>query len=191
MAPFVLPQPMTVEHLVVGDPDSTGAAPSGDELPETLASKAGRLDRLRQAKALLEAAERARRFAERVAASAAAAHAKGKPPWTLKPRARDEAPNPKATANVTDPDSRLLHTRCGRVQGYNAQAATTLEQVIAIVAAELATCRAAGPTLASCASCSRSVQTTKSHACWLPAEGVCRAASRIRSRSSGAIARSP
>src|SRR6266498_804426 len=109
----------------------------GDELPEAMASKAGRLARLRQAKAQLEAeaAERARRFAERVAASAAAAAAKGKPPPTLKPRARDEAPNPKATANVTDPDSRLLHTRKGRVQGYNAQAVTTCEQVI--VAAEL------------------------------------------------------
>jgi Transposase DDE domain len=77
----------------------------------------------------------ARRFAQRAAASAAAAAAKGKPPRTLKPRARDEAPNPKATANVTDPDSRLLHTRKGRVQGYNAEAVTTLEQVI--VAAEL------------------------------------------------------
>jgi hypothetical protein len=56
----------------------------GDELPEPLASKAGRLTRLRQAKARLEAeaAERARRFAERVAASAAAAAAKGKPPPT-------------------------------------------------------------------------------------------------------------
>jgi transposase len=109
----------------------------GDELPEVLASKAGRLARLRQAKARLEAeaAERARRFAERVAAATAAAAAKGKPPPTLKPRARDEAPNPKATANTTDPDSRLLHTRRGRVQGYNAQAVTTLEQVI--VAAEL------------------------------------------------------
>ncbi len=109
----------------------------GDELPQALASKAGRLARLRQAKARLEAeaAERARRFAERAAASTAAAQAKGKPPPTLKPRARDEAPNPKATANVTDPESRLLHTRRGRVQGYNAQAVTTLEQVI--VAAEL------------------------------------------------------
>jgi hypothetical protein len=51
------------------------------------------------------------------------------------PERGDQAPNPKATANVTDPDSRLLHTRKDRVQGYNAQAATTLEQVI--VAAEL------------------------------------------------------
>ncbi len=36
---------------------------------------------------------------------------------------------------MTDPDSRLLHTRRGRVQGYNDQAVTTCEQVI--VAAEL------------------------------------------------------
>src|SRR6266542_2880358 len=41
----------------------------------------------------------------------------------------------EATANVTDPDSRLLHTRNATVQDYNAQAVTTLEQVI--VAAEL------------------------------------------------------
>jgi transposase len=109
----------------------------GDELPQALASKTSRLARLRQAKAQLEteAAERARRFAQRAAASTAVAAAKGKPPPTLKPRARDEAPNPKATANVTEPDSRLRHTRRRRVQGYNAQAVTTCEQVI--VAAEL------------------------------------------------------
>jgi len=67
---------------------------------------------------------------------AAAARAKGKQPRAhIRPRRRDEAPNPKATANVTDPDSRFMHTRRGSVQGYNAQAVTTLEQVI--VAAEL------------------------------------------------------
>jgi transposase len=110
----------------------------GDELPEALASKAGRLERLRQAKALLEAdaAERERRYQQRVAELAAAARAKGKQPRAhIKPRRRDEAPNPKATANVTDPSSRFMHTRRGSVQGYNAQAVTTLDQVI--VAAEL------------------------------------------------------
>jgi hypothetical protein len=110
----------------------------GDELPEPLASKAGRLARLRQAKALLEAeaAERQRRYQQRVAELAAAAQARGKQPRAhIKPRRRDEAPDPKATANVTDPDSRFMHTRRGSVQGYNAQAVTTLEQVI--VAAEL------------------------------------------------------
>jgi transposase len=106
----------------------------GDELPEALASKADRLARLRQAKAQLEAeaAERQQRYAQRVAASAAA---NGKPPRQLKPRPRDEATNPKATANTTDPDSRFLRMRKGSVQGYNAQAVTTEHQLI--VAAEL------------------------------------------------------
>jgi transposase len=107
-----------------------------DELPPGLAGKAGRLARLRQAKAQLEAQAAARQYAyqQRVAAHAAAAKAKGRTPRTLKPRPQ-EAPNPKAAANVTDPDSRFLHTRNGTVQGYNAQAVTTLDQLV--VAAEL------------------------------------------------------
>jgi transposase len=113
-------------------------AARGDELPAALASQADRLARLRQAKALLEAeaAERQRRYQQRVAALAAAARAKGKQPRAhIKPRRRDEAPNPKATANTTNPDSRFMPTRRGTIQGYNAQAVTTCEQVI--VAAEL------------------------------------------------------
>jgi transposase len=108
----------------------------GDELPDALASKANRLARLRQAKAQLEAeaATREQAYQQRVAAHTAAAAAKGTTPRTLKRRPQ-EAPNPKATANVTDPDSRFLSTRKGSLQGYNAQAVTTLEQVI--VAAEL------------------------------------------------------
>jgi transposase len=110
----------------------------GDELPAALASKAGRLARLRQAKARLEAeaAERRRRYEQRVAELAAAARARGQQPRAhIKPRRRDEAPNPKASANVTDPDSRFLHTRNGTVQGYNAQAVVTEQQIV--VAAEL------------------------------------------------------
>jgi transposase len=110
----------------------------GYELPAELTSPTGRLARLQQAKALLEAdaTQRQQRYQQRVDALAAAAHAKGKPPRApIKPRRRDEAPKPQATANVTDPDSRLVHARSGWVQGYNAQAVTTCQQVI--VAAEL------------------------------------------------------
>jgi transposase len=110
----------------------------GDELPAALASKAGRLERLRVAKAQLEgeAAARQQRYQQRVAKLAAAARARGRQPRArIKPRRRDEAPKPEAVANVTDPDSRLVHTRKGSLQGYNAQAVTTMEQVI--VAAEL------------------------------------------------------
>jgi hypothetical protein len=110
----------------------------GDELPAELASPSGRLARLREAKARLEAeaAERERRYQARVAELAAAARARGKPPRAhVKPRPRDEAPNPNAAANVTDPDSRFLRTRAGSVQGYNAQAVVTEHQIV--VAAEL------------------------------------------------------
>jgi hypothetical protein len=110
----------------------------GDGLPIELTSPSGRLARLQEAKALLgaEAAERQRRYEQRVAELAAVARAKGKQPRApIKPRRRDEAPKPQAVANLTDPDSRLMHARNGWVQGYNAQAVTTCEQVI--VAAEL------------------------------------------------------
>jgi transposase len=110
----------------------------GDELPAELTSPTGRLARPQQAKALLEAqaAQRQHRYQQRVAELAAAARAKGKQPRApIKPRRRDEAPKPQATVNVTDPDSRLVQTRSGWVQGYNAQAVTTCQQVI--VAAEL------------------------------------------------------
>jgi transposase len=109
----------------------------GDELPAELASPSGRLARLQQAKARLEAeaAERQRRYQQRVTELAAAARAKSKQPRAhIKPRARDEAPNPKAVANVTDPDSRFLHTRNGTVQGYNAQAVVTENQVVVAAA---------------------------------------------------------
>lgn len=86
----------------------------GDELPKALASKADRLARLRQAKAQLEAEAAARRqaYQQRVAAHTAAATAKGRTPRQLRRRPQ-ETPNPDATANVTDPDSRFLHTRNG------------------------------------------------------------------------------
>jgi hypothetical protein len=117
--------------------DAQHGTARGDELPTALARKAGRLARLRQAAARLEAdaAARQHRYEQRRAAADAAAVARGRQPRTLKPRPRDEAPQPDATANVTDPDSRLMHTRKGRFQGYNAQAVTTCGQLV--VAAEL------------------------------------------------------
>ena len=115
-----------------------GATRGDDKLPAALANPTGRLVRLQRAKAQLEAeaAERQRRYQQRIAELAAAARARGQQPRShIKPRRRDEAPNPKAAANVTDPDSRFLHTRNGTVQGYNAQAVVTEQQVV--VAAEL------------------------------------------------------
>jgi transposase len=110
----------------------------GDELPRPLAGRAERLARLQRAKALLEteAAARQQRYQQRVADLAAAARARGQRPRAhIRPRRRDEAPDPKATANTTDPDSRFVRGNGRTLQGYNAQAAATTEQIV--VAAEL------------------------------------------------------
>jgi hypothetical protein len=79
----------------------------GDVLPRALAGRAERLARLQHAKALLEAEAAARQ--QRVAELAAAARARGQRPRAhIRPRRRDEAPDPKATVNTTDPDSRFV-----------------------------------------------------------------------------------
>jgi transposase len=115
------------------------AAAQRQALPPELASSTGRLARLREAKARLdaEAAQRERTYADRVAATIAATKAAGRTPKaSYRHRPRDEAPRPDATANTTDPDSRRIHTRHGSLQGYNAQAIATTDQLI--VAAGLA-----------------------------------------------------
>jgi transposase len=68
----------------------------GDELPGWVADKQARLEKIRAAKAALEAE----------------AHAAGR-----------SAPQPKAQRNFTDPDSRIMKSGKDFVQGYNAQAA--------------------------------------------------------------------
>jgi transposase len=110
----------------------------GDEPPRALAGRAERLARLQRAKALLEAeaAARQQRYQQRVAELAATARARGQRPRAhIRPRRRDEAPDPAATVNITDPDSRFVRGNGRTLQGYNAQAAATTEQVV--VAAEL------------------------------------------------------
>jgi transposase len=84
------------------------SAGRGELLPRALAGRAERLARLQHAKAQLEAeaAARQQRYQQRVAELAAAARARGQRAH-IRPRRRDEAPNPKATVNTTDPDSRL------------------------------------------------------------------------------------
>jgi transposase len=118
--------------------DRAHGAAVGDALPRALAGRVERLARLQHAKAQLEAeaAARQQRYQQRVEELAAAARARGQQPRThIRPRRRDEAPNPKTTVNTTDPDSRFVHGNGRTLQGYNAQAAATCQQVV--VAAEL------------------------------------------------------
>jgi transposase len=76
----------------------------GDELPEELQTREGRLKKIREAKAALEAEAREQ------------AKAAGKDPKKAKPE-------DKAQRNFTDPESRIQKTSDGFIQGYNAQIA--------------------------------------------------------------------
>ena len=100
--------------------DGTHGAARGDELPDWVVDKQQRLERLRAAKAALEAEAKA---------PPAPADDDGPGPSTGmvdhgKPkRAQDGGPPDRAQRNFTDPDSRILKTADGIVQGYNAQIA--------------------------------------------------------------------
>ncbi len=85
----------------------------GDELPEELRRREGRLVKIQEAKRRLE--ERARcRARER-------AEAKGKEPGQVATAEAKASPLPKEQSNFTDPDSRIMKTKNGWVQGYNGQ----------------------------------------------------------------------
>jgi transposase len=96
----------------------------GDELPGWVADKQKRLAKIRQAKAELEAEAKAAAEAQMQARAAAEQQQTqnrrktGKPAAVPKPE-----PDDKAQRNFTDPESRILKTRDGFIQGYNGQAA--------------------------------------------------------------------
>jgi len=109
----------------------------GDELPEEWQSREGRLGRLKACQERLEreAREAMKEQAEKIAKREAEEEETGQAKRGRKPLSPEEKVDEEAKANVTDPESRILKTRNGFVQGYNAQAVVTKEQII--VAAEV------------------------------------------------------
>ena len=91
----------------------------GDELPEELAFREGRLWKIREAKAALEAAARA---------EAEQAESEG--------RNHPGVPDDKAQRNFTDPDSRIMPGPGGRdfQQSYNCQAVVDSEHQVIVAA---------------------------------------------------------
>jgi transposase len=97
----------------------------GDELPDWVADKQKRIARIAEAKAELEAEAKAAADEERriEAEKQKNREAEGRKK-TGKPAAPpSDEPAPKAQRNFTDPESRILKTKDGFIQGYNAQAA--------------------------------------------------------------------
>jgi hypothetical protein len=107
----------------------------GNELPDWVADKKKRLAKIRRAKAELEAEAKA--AAEEEARRRAAAEAKRKTEGRKKRSGKRPAPPKaepagKAQRNFTDPESRVLLTKDGYIQGYNAQAAVDAEAQIIV-----------------------------------------------------------
>ncbi|MEK7814708.1 MAG: IS1182 family transposase [Chloroflexota bacterium] len=107
----------------------------GDELPEGLGRHSDRLKRLLEAKVRLEAeaAQAAQGATEHLAQRAAEEEASGRKKRGRKPKSVEPLPPAEAKANVTDPDSRVMKTRQGYVQGYNVQAVVSEDQIILAV----------------------------------------------------------
>ncbi len=105
--------------------EAFGRDKSGEELPDWVANKKKRAEKIRAAKAELEAEAKAAAAAE--ARARAEAEEKRKAEGRKKPgkpaAPPSEEPDPKAQKNFTDPESRIMKTKDGFIQGYNAQAA--------------------------------------------------------------------
>jgi transposase len=111
----------------------------GDELPEELADPKTRKQRLRRAKAEMDADWQAQREAHEAKMAKRAEHEArtGRRPKGRAPLPRDFSGDPPGRVNLTDPDSRVVKTPRGFIQGYNAHAVATADQII--LAAELST----------------------------------------------------
>jgi transposase len=109
-----------------------GATRRGDELPEELADPGSRLARVKEAKARLEAKAKAEREEQekKIRDREEDEKATGKKKRGSKPKDPEQAVQTDRKANTTDPDSRIMKTRQGYLQGYNAQAVVSKEQII-------------------------------------------------------------
>jgi transposase len=111
-----------------------GCDKTGDEMPAWVADKKLRAERIRKAKAELEAeakaAAEAQLKAEAEAAETRAAEGRRKPGRPAAPPS--SAPDGKAQKNFTDPESRIMKSKDGFVQAYNAQAAVDAEAQIIV-----------------------------------------------------------
>ena len=106
----------------------------GDEIPEELKDRRSRLARLKECQERLaqEKDERVQCQAERVKKRQVEEEAMGHEKRGRKPKevAKVMQAEAKTKANVTDPDSRIMKTRVGYIQGYNAQAVVDRGQII-------------------------------------------------------------
>lgn len=114
----------SAEKIDAAEDAEYGAGRKGDELPEELQRAQNRLKKIREAKAALEAEAKQGKAEEQ-----AAKDNDDPPPGAREtrlpkhkvPTTAEGNPTDKAQRNFTDPDSRIMKTGDGYVQGYNCQ----------------------------------------------------------------------
>jgi transposase len=111
-----------------------GRDKTGEEMPDWVADKQRRAEKIRQAKAELEAEAKASAEAKLKAAADAQqqreAEGRKKPGRQAAPPST--TPDPKAQKNFTDPESRIMKSKDGFVQAYNAQIAVDSQAQIIV-----------------------------------------------------------
>jgi transposase len=107
---------------------------TGEEMPDWVADKQRRADKIRQAKAELEAEAKAAAEAKLKAEDEAASkrEAEGRRKGGRQAAPPSSVPDAKAQKNFTDPQSRIMKSKDGFVQAYNAQAAVDAEAQIIV-----------------------------------------------------------
>jgi transposase len=102
------------------DDQERGAENSGEELPEWVRNKQQRLEKIRQARARLEAEAKAQ-------AAGKKSGGPGRP-------SKNEPGTPKdaAQTNFTDPESRIMKSHDGFIQAYNVQAAVDADSQVIV-----------------------------------------------------------
>lgn len=112
------------ERIDAEEDEKYGPERRGDELPEKLRTRESRLRTLREALARLDAEEQELKEeqAAKIEAREREERETGRKKRGRKPKPPDEVElDPEHKVNLTDPESQILKTRKGWVQGYNGQ----------------------------------------------------------------------
>jgi transposase len=128
-----LAEEILAEAAAVDDAeDATGDATAdvGPAVPAGPGGRGGRRARLRALLAELEAEASEKSYEAHMARRAEKEAVTGKPIRDRRPVPGSATHTSRRQVNVTDPDSRVLRTKDGYVQGYNAQAVVTTGQFV-------------------------------------------------------------
>ena len=127
----------SAEAADAGEDKLYGRDKTGEEMPDWVADKKRRAETIRAAKAALEAEAKA--AAEAKVKEEAAAEEKRQAEGRKKPGPKavppSGEPDPKAQKNFTDPESRIMKSKDGFVQAFNAEAAVDAEAQIIVAQA--------------------------------------------------------